>query len=1073
LLDGVEPQKILCITYTKAAEAEMRSRIFSTLAGWVEGSDESIAEKLEEMGRKPTSKMIAKARMLYLELLDSAIGVRVHTIHGFCQSMLSAFPIEAGLNPGFQVMDDRKSSCILKRATDIIFADDKYAEHFTIASLYLGDYGLAGYINEFLQNRLWVQSRIGEDFSTHNAQALLNLLKNAFNSTHSEAIDSFINTAKPLLRDFVKIIATDGKKTDLAACKLIEEWLNSDSKSLLKLKKALLTEKLTPRKIPTLEFRKLFPEFCSRIDDLKNQLLELYLNAEKKKIYEVNNAVFQVLQAIFAQYDNLKYEANVVDYNDLISVSHRLLTLDGGNAWVMYKMDGGIDHLLLDEAQDTSKAQWDLLEKLTEEFYAGQTARSTSRSLFVVGDEKQSIYSFQGADPQEFRTRYAEFSNKALSAGINFELINLEASRRTTQPVLKVVDSVAAACGFKNLDGSSIHHPSYRNNGGAFYLWPLFADDKEKNKEGWQLPPRLSEIESIHNKLADSIARFISSQIGKLYIPSKNRFAQPQDFMILFRSRSQAFYAMNKALQVAGISCSGLDRLNLRTSLAVMDLLALAKFITSPEDDYNLACVLKSVFVDLTENELMDTLSNRDDKPLLTQLCNPEIKEKTAFLRSLLLKPAMHSPYEFYNEILVKYGFRAKFIAIMGDYINDVLDEFLEQAISYEANNNPSLYAFVNYIETDVSSIKRDLEQAQRSVRIMTVHASKGLESPIVIIPDANSKPILKDKLIKIENPESEFCFYSLARNDEISEIEPLISNAKSKMVAEYNRQLYVALTRARDYTIVCGTGKESKEDTFPSWYKTIRLALTGITDGDGICVKPVKSRFLSEIGIDSDIIKVGFSTTAVPPLDNIANQTSPAKESELSPDIVSNNFALNMPLQTFSASNSLRDDVVGGAAKEIGRKNAKQYGVMVHKLLQYLPDIAEHNRLDSALNYLKSISLDVESIDEIISESLAVLSRSELEYIFHGNGYSEVPIAGFVNNQNIVGQIDRLIFEDSGIIIIDYKTDRTVPNSAAEVAGGYIMQMNSYRQIMQKMYPDKIIKTQLLYTGKCKVVEL
>ncbi len=845
LLEGVRPAKILCITYTKAAEAEMRGRLNAMLEEWMVIGEEELKQRLMVIQARTTPEYIKRARSLYLELLDCPSGIRIYTIHGLCQQILSTFPLEAGIAPSFSIVDGKTSQELLEQAKAAVFEtaakDGELKNSLAELAIATSDYGLDVLIREFLGEKNFFRGVLEREGNLQNLPtslaAFLNIDPAVTEAEVTGKITDYIAANyKKILRAAEIIAGADSPSTaneEKEKAANVLRWFEDGANlsNLEPLRDAFLTKTNSPRaKIPSKGVTTAKPQLATFVIEVKNTLAELYTELACVRLLAANQALFKVLEGILRSYQNLKESNGFLDYDDLIAYAHKLVRDESAGSWVLFKLDGGIDHLLLDEAQDTSSMQWELTEALTQEFFAGIGAAGTRRSIFVVGDDKQSIYSFQGAEPEEFKARAAYFANQAEAALKTFKTISLDNSYRTTHTILRLVDTVLEVLNAKSISGGKIIHTPIRRGDGEFILWPLLAREKVEDTP-WSLPIPAARMQSAESELALKIAEFIKERLNTLNVPSRSRPARPEDFMILLQRRSSLFLEVFRALRRMNIPVTGLDRLELTKSLPILDLLAFARFLLLPEDDYNLACLLKSPICNLSENDLFNASYNRGDNSIWQRISQDDssnaVKKTAAFLKEYLDTKLGLSPYALYYELLEGRGMRMQFLDRLGDGVHDVLDEFLNQAYEYEKNHTPSLQGFVSWFTSSTLEIKRDMEKESGKVRIMTVHASKGLQAPFVILPDTAYSPKLRDKIL-FSGGTDEFCFWNAYPKVALPEVEEIKDATRQSQYAEYYRLLYVALTRAEDFLMACGIA-ENKNRNDKCWHAILETALPQI----------------------------------------------------------------------------------------------------------------------------------------------------------------------------------------------------------------------------------------------------
>ncbi|MGC2415380.1 MAG: UvrD-helicase domain-containing protein, partial [Stellaceae bacterium] len=548
-------------------------------------------------------------------------------------------------------------------------------------------------------------------------------------------------------------------------------------------------------------------------------------------VIEATLALIRLGEALLRAYERRKRLTGLLDYDDLVHKALDLLRRPGVAPWVLFKLDGGLDHILIDEAQDTNPEQWAIIAALAEEFFAGEGAGGERpRTVFAVGDAKQSIYSFQRADPRAFVEMRAHFQARVTAAKQVWRVVPLEISFRAAAPLLQAVDAVfqdAAAADGVALDGTAIRHVASRaGQAGLVELWPAVLPQADAPAEP-------------HARLARAIAATVAQWLARgERLEQRGRALQPGDVMVLVRRRTAFVGELLRALKERDVPVAGTDRLLLANEMAVQDLIALGRFLLLPEDDLTLAAVLKGPLFDFSEEELFRLAYDRGEETLWSRLRrlaaeHPAMGAAAERLGELLARADFVPPFELYAEtlgatVLSPDGGRRAILERLGPEAADGIDEFLALALAYEREQVPSLQGFLHWVAAGDTEVKRDFGERQRDeVRILTVHGAKGLEAPVVFLPDTLQLPVHPDALLWSEDeglplwrPRKDFSapFYSAERD-----------RLRQRQLQEYRRLLYVALTRAQDRLYVCGweTMRPAKEA--PPWRTLCEAGWTGI----------------------------------------------------------------------------------------------------------------------------------------------------------------------------------------------------------------------------------------------------
>jgi ATP-dependent helicase/nuclease subunit A len=783
LLDGGMPSKILCLTFTKAAAKEMENRINENLLLWQNLEIPELINSLGEIfGRAPTREEIATAPNLFKSQINSVLPIKIQTIHSFCQFILDKFPLEAKVAPGFKVIDEFKSAEIINNIRiDIISNHHRHDKELSDAIEFIAgnfhDMRMSALIEKILQDKV----KFLDLFKQYDSV-------NAYRHALEEEFLGGNDKKKELHLNIISTIGAEEK--DLAKLEKYNELANSCNFIVRfeDINQELLTFFLTlenePRK--TLLSKKWVanhPEKHERLLAIQGFLWERVQREKARNLIIYSSHLFVIAKYILGDYEYYKRIYGYLDYDDLIIKTRDLLINSDVKEWVIYKLDGGLDHILLDEAQDTSKEQWEIIEAIASEFYSGVTRSDSSRTLFVVGDEKQSIYSFQGADPECYRIMNEYFAKRMFAAQKIYKNIDLEISYRSVREINEFVAQNFAA----DFPSASVI-TSRSEDAGSVELWPAIFDESEE-VESWPLP-LLKDSRASYEKLAAKIADYI----GSLVIDGMPLFT-PGDFLILVRKRSDFVNSLIKHLEERKIKVAGIDRMKIMENMVSLDILSLAKFVLLPEDDLNLAGFLKSPFIGLSENELLDLCVSRVDVSLYASLPE-ELLQKLSFFQKKYMQTSLSS---FFFEILEIDAFREKLLACHGVMANDIINEFLDLAYSFEKNEQNSLQNFVFWLENAKIELKRDLESSD-AVRIMTIHGSKGLQSKVVIVVDSSSSRSPSSIFLWHEKG---YCLFPGGSANYIQEYERLLDVKKQKDYEEYMRLRYVGLTRAEDHLVI------------------------------------------------------------------------------------------------------------------------------------------------------------------------------------------------------------------------------------------------------------------------------
>ncbi len=1093
LLSGVPPHKILCITYTKAAAAEMQNRIHKRLSKWVMMADEALTAELEALtGQTPSPDLQRRARQLFALMLEAVPNIRIQTIHAFCQSVLARFPMEAGVQPGFSVMEERMSQELLDIAAHRLMQygdrehvsgdiEERLQQAIKHVSMQLGEWGFDKVLSAIIGKRQAYHRLLRAELPKVE---LAMYASEGFESCDVTADDfEYLimpdDKARTTLREIAETLEVDGGKKDVKNAEYYRAFSyveNTPAPEIVYNYRCCLMKQdgdIQTKHIHTKKIRDANPHWVKFLQEKAEIFAEYEERINALKSAQLSSDILHIAATLFGYYSTLKLQRGLMDYDDLILRAHRLICGDKMLPWVLYKLDGGIDHLLLDEAQDTAPMQWQIMEALRDEFFAGEGRSEAERTLFVVGDEKQSIYGFQGADVEGFVIRRLAYRHMIEAQGYPFEEVLMDMSFRSTPAVLAAVDAVFAGDDAKKGVVSDVDyvlkHRAYRaEHPGKVVVQPLVQDVEEARELELVWHTKRQEAMNPTRKLADNMAKMIAGWLReKRQVDGRGREVRPRDIMVLVRRRNDFVEYLSHALKAHGVPVAGADKMALPDHIAVQDLMALLAFLLQPADDLSLASLLKSPLYGLDEETLFLLCDGRGRSTLWEHVHSyagngEAVLVAQSELDAMLKKADYITPYALYAELIYARKGRQRFVARMGAAVGEVIASFMEALREYESSHMPNLQGFQAWMRAGGGEINRDLEQLADEVRIMTVHKSKGLQAPIVLLPDTTAVPWAKMKDTLIED-EQGLVKMNRAKGASsaamLREKDRIIFAAKQ----EYNRLLYVAMTRAEDELYVMGTQGKIKRDG-ACWYDAVScgmhmLEADALEDGTLIYADKMaaatseeEEKTLYELREMPEVLSL--STAPKEPFEERPKAPSQALGSTEQPAALS-------PIQVMEWQANQKDVLLAPVER----------GNVIHRLLQLLPDMPTESREVMARAMLEQVitsdAADKERyIDALIKEVMQVIEHPELAPLFGTGSVAEASVAGRLGDGQLYSaQVDRLVVGDDEIMIADYKTGQP-PRTKDDIPSYYSEQMRLYGELLAAIYPDKTITTILIYTA-------
>ena len=1100
LLGGTAPERILCLTFTRAAAAEMALRITRELARWTVADDEALAAALSGLtGGRPSRATRDRARRLFAAVLDVPDGLKIQTIHAFCQSLLRRFPLEAGVAPNFEIADERMSTALLGAARARLLSaarpgvDDALASALAAMTAVIGEESFGAVLADVSRERDRFDDLLRRYGGIAGAVAALRARLGVADGATAEGLLAAACTEDAFdggsLTGAARVLK-GGTVTDQRRGQTIAAWLNAGHEGrkagFAAYRRAFFGQNDAPlQRLITAKLSAAHPEAAEALAHEQERIGAFVERWNAARVAESSAALIEVAARHLGYYGAEKARHAVLDYGDQIAISRSLLARAGIAPWVLYKLDGGLDHLLIDEAQDTSPTQWSVIAALADEFFAGEGARAAPRTLFAVGDEKQSIFSFQGADARALAAAHRRFQSRAEAAERPWQSLPLAQSFRSTGAVLTAVDAVFArpeARAGVTAEAAPIRHQVHRAGaGGRVELWPPVTPEEREPPTPWALPVEREEADDPAARLAALIADRVAgwtqepaAEGSDGWLEARGRPIRPGDVLVLVRRRGPFVDHLLRAFKARGVPVAGIDRMVLTEQLAVMDLIALGEFCLLPGDDLTLATVLKSPLIGLDEDALFALAYERGDASLWATLARRR-GENAAFasayegLASFRSAADTMAPFEFYSEVLGARGGRAALLGRLGPESGDAIEEFLALALAYGRSHPPSLQGFLHWVQDGRAEIARDFEQGRDEVRIMTVHGAKGLEAPVVFLPDTMRKPRSRDPLVWLEEEGADGgagAVEGLLFPGRASREDPLTREARAQartaQEEEYRRLLYVAMTRAEDRLYVCGWQGRDKppEDC---WYALVRSGLKSL--------KGVEPLAMPEGGAPegAGLAYAEPQTAPLPP------RAEPAREADapppLPPALMTPPAAEPPAPRPLAPSRALPEPAPHSPIGAVGQ-SARLRGIAAHKLLEHLPALAPADRRAAAGRLLARHDLDDGEHEALAEAMIELVADPAFAALFAPDALAEAPISAVVGDRVISGQIDRLLVGEREAIALDYKTGRAPPDDDV-VPEAYRAQMESYRAALAAVFPDRTITCGLLFVDAPRLIWL
>jgi ATP-dependent helicase/nuclease subunit A len=1056
LLRGVAPSAILCLTFTKAGAAEMAGRIGERLARWVRLSDAELAGDLEALGERGDAAMRDRARTLFASVLDApGGGIRIQTIHAFCQSLLAAFPAEAGLAPGFRPLEEREEALLAREALAAMLLEEEahgrrgIVEAIGALSVRLGEGGAEDFLRACAR---------APDAMSALPTGLQPFLRRALDLPSGDIAAELERRCgcfdDEALRDIIARNRSWGTNRGLSRADALDAWLVLDGRgraaALTSIGSSWSTAKgWAPQGDGYAELVQPFVDECQALASL----------AERASYADCLAGALEAGRAYAAAYMEAKRRAGAVDFDDLIRATVSLLQRPGMGDWVRFKLDQATDHVLIDEAQDTNPEQWAIVRALADEFFAGEGARAdVQRTLFTVGDYKQAIFGFQGTSPAYFAAAHAHFDRASkvrpefIADARALDTLSLTHSFRSTRPVLEFVDAAISALPAPGMGALSDveEHASEVRGPGTVTLWPaVSAGPDAADEESW--------IDDATRRLASDLARWVKRAMGTLPLESKGRLLRPEDVMILVKRRGALASLLVARLYAEGVPVAGVDRLRLNAPLAVQDLLAAVRFVLQPDDSLSLANLLVSPLIGWTQDELMRAALRDRRVSLWQHLRRNQPSERLAPMLDMLARADFVTPHRFLEELLSgPLQGRRKLLERLGEEARDPIEELLTAALTFETSATPSLQRFLDWFDRGEVEIKRDPSTPHDAVRVMTAHGAKGLQSPLVILADATADPADAPRSLLKWSPDEHHLpipiFRPRASERAGSPLDQVVAEAEAADLEEHWRLFYVAATRAEERLVIAGALSERRKGVPPptSWYAAAARALDALNvpagEGERVFTGRVPQAPIAARRRTAPAEPVAVSLPAW--------LRAPAPQEARPP----------RPL----APSSIGEDDTPDPPPSAAMRDAAERGRLLHALFERLPDVELSRRPAVADRWLEMSCgvADPSRREEITRAALAIIDDPQHGELFGPGALAEAPITAVVDGTVIAGTVDRLIVGPDRILVVDFKTGRRAPAIASDIPPTHLRQMAAYAAALRVIFPDRLVEAALLYTA-------
>ncbi|MEM8918813.1 MAG: double-strand break repair helicase AddA [Pseudomonadota bacterium] len=1088
LRENVDPEHLLCLTFTKAGAAEMAERIRGQLAAWVRMPQKDLRQDLHAIGASNDPVTQERARTLFARVLDArGGGLRIMTIHSFCQSLLASFPEEAGISSLFRPIEERDQKILAREALSGLLQEEEAAGRTAVIEAIQA---LSVRMGEDAAEQFLMSCAQKADAMELMPTGVLPFVRQLLNLPMDVDPDTWLtercrdeNIDRHAMQMLQSAMADGGGKKEKKQQAVISRWLAATpeerARTLQDLHEAWATKSTGLPFKPTKGLLTVLPDYDKVASALAQWSSDLLGTATLFQYSDLFAGGLEAGRAFYFRYRDAKRLRGGVDFDDMIRMTAKLLSQGSMAEWIRYKLDQRTDHILVDEAQDTNLSQWDIVHALADEFFAGLGASGDRlRTLFTVGDFKQAIFGFQGTSPHNYTQARDEFFDRSSASGRPFKSLSLNRSFRSTPPLLEVVDRTFEQIGHQDLGLEQAirrHHSFFDAAPGSVTLWKPVAHGVNASAgedETWLE----DEKRVFAQRLAEQIKQWLSPDTG-LWLSQKGRFAEPQDIMILVSKRDDLSALIVARLFADNIPVAGIDRIRLNQPLVVQDLLAAIRFVLQPHDDLNLASLLVSPLLGWSQDDLLKH-AYRGEKhggkslwDFLKSECSSQ--DAIAILRDLLNMADFNTPYQFLESILSgQIQGRMKLLARLSQAALDPLEELLNTALEFEQNHVPTLQGFLDWFDRGDVEIKRDQGDVANEVRLMTVHGAKGLQAPVVVLANATYDPANRQNsgfdisLGQGIGADLDYPVIPPRKSERVGVLAEHAEHAGAREMEEHWRLLYVAMTRAEEHLFAGGVLGPRARGRIPeaSWHAAIERGLVSMDCSEGP-IEHWDTSLSHRVGVSrqkAQASRYREERTLTPEgtaLPDWLHQPAPQE---------------SRPPRPLTPSDPGVDDAVSPPAGVTAR-TAMERGKLLHSLFQRLPDIAAERRAEIADRWLKNQKgvADSAKRTELVDVVLQVLHNPQWAGFFADKALAEAPIAAVVDDYVVSGTVDRLIVEEDRVLVIDFKTGRKLPRDLEDVPLSYLRQMASYRAALQKIFPDRPVQAALLFSEGPLLLEL